>query len=255
MIVYTPFKEFEKMFPAGAPYRHGQTIRTAKGAVFCCVGSQHQAEPVFTPAQLAYGGNTALNYWINESTPTRKPMKPGSYESSTHGDILLSELARMLLAAERDAAYISQLENFSINGGPFERRRYLDECRKKDAETAPELNKMSAPIYGDFIQPQSLNKETPMTDQKKEPAPKTRSATLSDATAELCDAQRHLECVQSAPDGVPIGVAVSTAPYNPMTNEIGNLVKEQWAALAKKVVARAKARVAKAEKAVSVLLM
>jgi hypothetical protein len=181
------------------------------------------------------------------------------------------------------ALYISHLERFPVGGNEFEKRNYLDECERERKKVAAEQDarahqaaKRDAvfkdimdstvrrwaryPFYtiGLDLAAAEPTKEQTMNDKTNgeagPAAEKTRSAILSEATAELVKAQHHLELIQNVPDGPPAELTICTYTHGNLAGAISDLVKDQWAALAKKAVARAKARVAKAEKAVAALL-
>lgn len=261
---------------------------------------------MWTPG-IAYPPGTAVrlpNYFPYTELRTR-PMKPGPYKSTTHGNITLSERGRLLLAAERDAAqgairagnfstdnlalsrargdiarYISHLERFPVAGNRFEQRNYLDECERECQKDARQQAARLDALLKDLTDPSVWGpvshsfdtigrdldlavaepaKETSVTNQKNTeqttPAEKTRSHLIAESTQELLAAQRDLEMLANVPAGTSdIYISTHDLAHHPMAVAVSTLVSEQWAALSKKALARAKARVAKAEKAVAALL-
>jgi hypothetical protein len=221
-----------------------------------------------------------------------KQMKPGPFKSSTHGPIKVSMKARELLLANQLAAQNAITDgDYNYNNQALSRSRgelakYISglEANPKlyglrhtdalidDPVTVPRWTRypyigldlaagVGKTLYDTYF-PKPI-KENPMTDAKKTGLPKipeiekTRSQLIAEATGELLSAQQNLESISGANAGRPSDIRLLTSVIGSqyeLNAAIGDLVKEQWAALAKKATARAKARVAKAEKAVAFLL-
>lgn len=102
------------------------------------------------------------------------------------------------------------------------------------------------------------SKENPMNDKTNgEDGPaveKTRSQLLNDATQELLVAQLELKYITDAPADAANKLSLCIGGAGILGEGIRKLVVEQFDAMRKKVTSRSKARVAKAEKAVSDLL-
>lgn len=191
------------------------------------------------------------------------------------------------------ALYISHLERFPVGGTEFEKQMYLCECERERKKVAAEQDakrqneefaderlarahqaKHDATYYDIVEKAQSFwaryqfhtigrhlaayepTKEKTMNDKTNgeagPAAEKFRSQLIGEATHELVAAQRNLEQILAADTTIPKSIYLIDGGQ--MGSAIAPLVLEQWVALSKKAVARARARVAKAEKAVSTLL-